>query len=303
MIDRQVMLLRRELWEHKALYLTPLVVAGVLVFGFLLSFLTGIFRGAPLDIAVATLQISGEAGTLTGVGTLLAVPSGLFNLSLSIVVFFYCLDALYSERKDRSILFWRSLPVTDTEAVLAKLATAMFVAPLITAVVTIATQLVILILASLAVLIGDGNPIELIWAPLPFVQAWILLVYVLMTSSLWLAPFAGWILLCSSFAKRSVLVWTFLPIVFVVLLQSIVFTDIGIARMLTERLAMAAIVGFELPTGDVGAMLHKLMASGDPNLLALAAPLKFLTQPGLWAGFAVTALFIAGAVYFRRYRE
>ena len=150
MMGRMLMLVRRELWEHKALIVAPLVVAALMIFGIVLSFITAVFTGVSFDVAVATLELTGAPDSI---------------------------DALYAERKDKSILFWRSLPVTDTETVVSKLLTAVIAAPLVTIGIMIASQIVLLILATLAILIGGGNPVELIWGPLPLVQFWVLTIY------------------------------------------------------------------------------------------------------------------------------
>ena len=61
---------------------------------------------------------------------------------------FYCLDALYGERRDRSILFWKSLPVSDLTTVLSKASIPIVVLPLLTFAVTVATQLIMLLSAA-----------------------------------------------------------------------------------------------------------------------------------------------------------
>ena len=124
-----------------------------------------------------------------------------FIVVLGVVVFLYGIDALYAERKDKSILFWRSMPVTDTETVISKLITAVVAAPLITTAIVIATQVVLLVLVSLVLLIGGGSPVELLLGPLPFIQLWFLFLWILLTSSIWFAPVIAWFLLCSAFAK------------------------------------------------------------------------------------------------------
>src|SRR5206468_10746510 len=65
-----------------------------------------------------------------------------------IVGIFYCLDALYGERRDRSILFWKSLPVSDVMAVLSKLAIPIVILPLLSFAVTVATQFFMLLLST-----------------------------------------------------------------------------------------------------------------------------------------------------------
>lgn len=304
MIQRQLMLLRRELWEHRVLYLAPMIVAGVMVFGFVLAFVTALFQGVPFDVGVATMEIGGAPATLTGGAAIFGVSIGSLNLVLGAVIFIYCLNALSTERKDKSILFWRSLPVTDTETVISKLLTAVVVAPVLCGLTIIATQFVLLVLASLSLLIGGGNPIELIWKPLPFMQVWLLVIYALVTSLLWMAPVIAWILLASSFARRSVLLWVSVPVILLVMLEGIVLHGGYIAKIIGERIGLSAIIGFDVDSNiDPDDIIEKMITSGDVNILEFAAPMKFLMMPGLWGGLVVAAIFIVGAIYCRRFRS
>ncbi len=305
MISRMLILIRRELWEHKALYFAPIVMAGLIIFGFVLSFLTAIFTGGAFEIVVATGQMFGAPASLTGGGVLLLVPFAVLNLVLAAVVFFYSIDALYAERKDKSILFWRSLPITDNETVISKFVTAIVAAPLVTTAIIVATQIVLLLIASLVVIIGGGNAVELLLGPLPFVQFWILMAYILVTASLWFAPIIAWFLLCSAFARRSVLIWVALPPIVAIMLEGIVFRGTNIARLIGDRFSQASVSGLRLPDGiiDDEEALKALVLSGDIDLLAAIAPGQFLVSPGLWGGLVVAALFGAVAVYCRRFRS
>ena len=305
MIGRQWLLVQRELWEHKALYYAPLAVAGLIVFGFVVSFITAVAQGVSFDVAVATLELTGAPVSITGGGTLMLIPFGFLNAVLGVVVFLYGIDALYAERKDKSILFWRS--VTDTETVVSKLVTAMLAAPIVTAAIIIATQIVLFVLATLVVLIGGGSPGELLFGPLPFLQIWMLMVWVLVTSAIWFAPVIAWFLFCSAFARRSVLIWVFVPWIVVFMLEGIVLRSTSAWRVVTGRFADAAISGLSLPFSleglDDEEAVKRLIQGGDLDILAAIAPGKFLAQPGLWGGLVVAAVFIAGAIYYRRFRS
>ncbi|WP_210235883.1 ABC-2 transporter permease, partial [Mesorhizobium sp. M1C.F.Ca.ET.212.01.1.1] len=100
-------------------------------------------------------------------GPLLALPHGvvLFIGVLAFVVFFYCLGALYDDRRDRSILFWKSLPLSDTQTVLSKVISALIVAPLIAVIAGIITMLGFLLVISVVALMHGGSPMTLIWGP------------------------------------------------------------------------------------------------------------------------------------------
>lgn len=308
MIANMQILLRRELWEHKALYVTPFVVAALIVFGFVLSFLTMVFTGVSFKGAVAALELTGAPAGLAGGAALIGVPFGVLYVALAAVIFFYCIDALYAERQDKSILFWRSLPVTDTETVLSKFLTAAVLAPLLTALVMVATQVLLLLLASIAIFLGSGNPVELLLSPLPFVQLWVLFTYLLVTSALWFAPVIGWFLLCSAFAKRSVLIWVVVPWLVLMMLEGIVLRQGRIAGVISRRFSGGYEHALEFPgISDIGTIdedaVIDMVRNGTINVFDAIAPGKYLMSAGLWSGLVVAALFIAAAIYCRRFRS
>jgi ABC-2 type transport system permease protein len=195
-------LIRRELWEHRALYVVPIVFAGVL----LLSVTVGIVRGTTYvgsDHIAHQLQFlsPGEAGQALSVMTLGAWL--LFSIVSAFVVTFYMLDALYGDRKDRSVLFWKSLPIGDTETVLSKLAVATLVMPAIVIAAVLVTMLALLVILSVAVAFSGANPFTLLWSELPVFRIVGSMISIELTRSLWFLPFTGWLLLASATAKRT----------------------------------------------------------------------------------------------------
>ena len=96
---------RRELWENRSIYFAPLGVAGVFLIGFLVSKMPGL-----------SLDLHHNDALLAPYD----IVAGLMMVTTMLVNVFYCADALYGERRDRSILFWKSLPVSDLTTVLAK---------------------------------------------------------------------------------------------------------------------------------------------------------------------------------------
>ena len=158
MIGHQLALIRREIWEHRSIYITPAAIALIVTLGVLamLMFVSGFAK--ELDVAIFGAQnVAGDAerrAVLTGffVGT-----SWVFVVALAILTVFYCLDSLYAERKDKSILFWRSMPVTDAETVISKLLTAVFVLPIIMSAGIFVTHLINLIITSLWVSAKGGD--------------------------------------------------------------------------------------------------------------------------------------------------
>ena len=134
MIAHQLTLIRREIWEHPAIWVSPLVIALIVSMLTLTGQVSVSAFGEAVDFAIVGAQNADEvhrAAIMTGALTAIA---SIFAFGAWIVMIFYSLDALYAERKDKSILFWRSLPITDAETVVSKLLTALFVIPVVTVV-------------------------------------------------------------------------------------------------------------------------------------------------------------------------
>lgn len=285
---------RREVWEHKALYVAPLGVAAVVLVGFVLSIAKGLH-------AVNNIGPAQQASMLSG----LHAAVGLLMIAVtSTVAVFYCLDALHGERRDRSILFWKSLPVSDLATVLAKLSVPIAVIPVITFFASIATQLVILIISTL-VMVGSGNNPAALWTQLPFVQSTAMLAYTLIAMSLWFAPLYGWLLLVSSWARRSIILWAVLPPVAVCLLEEIAFNTNHLASLLARHLLGGMAQTFIALKASYAFAKDSFQSNIDfpARLTRLTDPLQMLAEPSLWVGLVVAAAFVAGAVWMRRYRE
>lgn len=273
---------RRELWENRSVYLAPLAVAAV----FLAGFLIGLFR---LPGSIRAASALGPMQQQAAVQQPYAVVSlALMAIGLLVAVV-YCLDALYGERRDRSILFWKSLPVSDLTTVLSKASIPLLVLPLVTFGVTVAAHLVML-LASSAVLAASGTSAEALWRHVPFLEVSVAsFAHVVAFHGLWYAPFYGWLLLASAWAKRAPFLWATLPLVAIGVVEKIAFDTSHVAAMLQHRLTGGA----EL-AGSAGPMTLDMMSSEPLG--------RLVTRPGLWTGFAVAAVFLSAAVRLRRSR-
>jgi ABC-2 type transport system permease protein len=275
---------RRELWEYRSIYLAPLIVAGLVIFGFLIRImhLPQVVRSAAtLSPIEQTLKIAAPFGiaaaAICGVGL--------------IVGFFYCLGALYNERRDRSILFWKSLPVSNVTTVLSKAFVPLIILPLVVFAVAIVTQLIMLGLGS-AVLSANGVDPATLWTHWPMLRMTVFLAYVLAVIVLWYAPICGWLLLVSSWARSMAILWAVLPPLGLGIAEKIAFDTSHVFSLIDFRL-----------NGYVSVALYyrKGMPLTDP--LALLTPMHFLGSPGLWAGLVVAAAFLGGATWLRRNRE
>ena len=191
---------QRELWESRSIYIAPLAVAGLILFGFLIStfHLPGKMRAA------LTLDPMQQHALLTQPYDFAAL---LIMATTFVVAVFYCLDALHGERRDRSILFWKSLPVSDLTTVLSKASIPLVVLPLLTFAITVVTQWIMLLMSS-AVLLGSGLSVATLWTQLSLSQMWLVLLYHLVAvHALWYAPIFGWLLLVSAWARRAAILW------------------------------------------------------------------------------------------------
>jgi len=277
---------RRELWEHRSVYIAPLVAAGVVLFGITIS---AVRLGHHLS-DLPHFDPAQDGGALSLPFDFAAIPVMLTAL---IVAIFYCMGALHNERRDRSILFWKSLPVSDLNAVLAKAFVPMVVLPVVTFVIVCALHLFMLLIGTAAFLAHGLDPSPF-WTGVPWLQVEITLIYSLVTLSLWYAPIYGWLLLVSAWAKRAPFLWAVFPPLALCLLEKIAFDTSNLWSLLTYRLHGGLSEAFDVSDAHVGHAMRSL-----PRI-DLA---QFLSTPGLWVGLVFAAGFAAAAVWMRRYRE
>jgi ABC-2 type transport system permease protein len=272
---------RRELWENRLIYLAPLAAAAIFLFSFIIN--TIVLRRRmhgvwPVDVA---RQLD--------VLTLPHELSGALIMGIALVVgIFYSLDALYGERRDRSILFWKSMPVSDLTTILSKLSIPLVIIPVLSYAITVVTQLIMLVTAS-AVLVGSGANIAAMWTQQSFFRSSLDLFYHMLTvHGLWYAPFYGWLLLVSAAAPRAPFVWAVLPPFVIWGVEKIAFNTTHFLSLLKVRLT--------------GPPDPEMTIARNTDFMSTLIPHHFFDQPGLWAGLAVAAVFLAIAVRLRRYR-
>jgi ABC-2 type transport system permease protein len=283
-------LVRRELWENRAIYMAPLASAGFVFFGFLLSMITLPHRMR----SISTLDPS-QLHNAIAIPYFIAMALILF--AAVIVTVFYCLDALYSERRDRSILFWKSMPVSDLTTVLAKAFIPIVILQLLPFAIVVATQILMLLLNS-AVLLGSGQSLAALWTQLALFHNWMVLLYHLVTvHALWYAPIYCWLLLVSAWARRTPFLWAFLPPIAICVVEKIVFNTAYFCNLLRYR--------FTGPAESVAiALAPGAAVSHDMRDAMMPIPLgKFLSTPGLWIGLLFAAAFLYTAARMRRYRD
>jgi ABC-2 type transport system permease protein len=265
---------RREIWENQGIYKVPLAVAGMIAIATVFNVVQ---LGSPLHVAPLdpmTKQPSADAPFI--------FAALLLMFSTMVVSVFYSVDALYGERRDRSVLFWKSMPVSDTTTVLAKVSIPMLVLPLVTFAVTLVTQAFMLMVGTLFARTGMSHlDLWTMW--------WGELFHMVAFHGIWWAPFWGWFLLASAWSRRAPLLTAVLPPLVIGFVEKIAFGSEHFARWVEFRFM-----------GDMNGPppSHPMSSSW----LMPMTPWQLLTDVHLWTGFVMTAACLALAVYFRRQR-
>jgi ABC-2 type transport system permease protein len=319
-----VTLIRREFWENRGGFLwAPLVVVGLFFIFTFMGILTGEAHVDGDDFRIMNVPLAQFVNGLTaeqmghvavGINNGLAVMSLIVQTVLGIVLFFYLIGALYDDRRDRSILFWKSLPVSDLQTVGSKLFAAAFIAPLIAWVAAIIFHVIMLLMISAWLSFHGVNVFKLLTLPgisaqVHPIKMWLVMLLAIPINALWAVPTYGWLLLVSSWARSKAFIWAVaVPLVSGALLSwADMLTNLRIPEtwmwlhVIPRTLASvlpyswtpgAKGVGYEFGGDRVPADLFTFSALGD-----------VLSSANLWIGVALGAAMIAGAVYMRRYRE
>lgn len=304
-------LVKREIWEHRSYWIVPVVVGCLLIFCVLI-----VFGVLPAHMHHGVINITSDTAT-AGVDAAMDVRififlwAIVFDIVMLFMVWFYLMDSLYADRKDRSVLFWKSMPVSDTSTVLSKLFTGMVTAPALMLTAVIATEIVIGILLICVFALKGVNLLPLAFQPGTIVLAWITLAFALIVQSLWLVPFFGWFLLCSAWAKKLVLGWVVLiPVGAMIVEYLFIGTHYLFSAIIGHpiRLVRDVIADAYLSNGGSigsGMMIGDKSDAGSTHavLMSLSSLARIFAQPELWIGIAIGAIFIFGAIWLRRNRS
>jgi len=270
---------RRELWENRSLYLAPLAVAALALVGLMLSTI----GMAQRRLVTLTLPPAKQAAAI-------AQPYDFAHAAVMMTAFivaaFYCLGCLNNERRDRTVLFWKSLPVSDMTTVLAKSFMPMAVLPAIAAAIIMVLQLAMYGWSAL-VLATHGVP-QPTYAQLPIGELMLVTVYTMVVATLWYAPLYAWFIMVSGWARRAPFLWALLPPAGLCLIEKLAFNTTYLMQLIGDRV--------------VGVYSHAFV-SAPPVGLAQLDPGQFIAAPGLWLGLIVAAGFTTASVWLRRRRE
>ena len=283
-MSRYFILLKRELWEHTSLFKLPavfylIVVLGNLAFGNLIQYV----EFAPDGLQRGILRSA--FGTVNSVAFIVFV----------FLAAFYLLDCLYTERKDRSILFWRSLPVSDTQTVLFKLVTAVIVIPIILWITLVSAHITILILQSILGTDGTGSFLGL----LSLGRYWLNLALVLLVTMLWSLPLLCWLMFCSSWTNRTPLITVIAIPIVLSMIELLLPFELNLGGHMLSRLPF----GF----GNQGSGLDQLLGisalgTSDSNDL-LRNIAEALSRVDVLIGLAISAALVTLTIQVRRWRD
>jgi ABC-2 type transport system permease protein len=276
--------LRRELWENRSAWLAPVAV--------------GIFAVVALVVHVLTMPshmpgvLGNDPANAGSASVSYRVAALMMMVTAFVVSAFYSLEALSAERRDRSILFWKSLPVSDLTTVLAKVVVPLVVVPLVTFVVIVAMQLTLLLLSVLALLV-QGYGAGPLWRELQLLRLWPAMLYSMVALTLWHAPIYAFLLLMSGWARRAAVLWAVLPLLVLGVMEKLTMDTQNVRAAVQDRL--------------LGWYRHAFTVQGPEHVpfepATALTPWRFLSTPGLWIGLVLAVAFIAAAVRLRRYRE
>jgi ABC-2 type transport system permease protein len=321
-MNTMLILVKREFWEHRSLWIAPLVWAAIIIVmsGWLLFVV--IPRHAPQGMIDATSveQIQGlsdkdreEVRRAIASAKDSDIPNTAISFSFlgisqfisgftTIVVFFYLIDCLFTERRDRSILFWKSLPLSDSQVVLSKLATALIVVPIGVVLLAAATQF---ILYALFLLRFDGTVYSNFladWNLASWLRAVVVEFAIMLCGVIWYAPIAAYFLLLSVWARKLVFLWAIVPLIAVPALEGFFFHTKHVLDFIGQRFG-GFIEKMNLDESAFNVGTHGRPGPRISDVLSSLDMSGVLLSAETWLGVAAAAALVAATIRIRRYRD
>jgi len=288
-------MIRREIQEHKVAFIyAPFAVALVLCFVIAsvyfgitdiqtdeFNFSTEIYDE---EYQEAMLQASPEAKARV-------IRAGLIFLGLPILLtvgfglLAYSLSTFADERKDRSLIFWRSMPVSDLTTVLSKLLFVIFIVPLLVLPNIVLLQSVAIVSASIYFVTNDIVSFGYLWTSY-FISDWFRIIFSLWAQALWSLPIFLWLMLAGTYARRPV-IGAAVPLVATIVLERIVFKTNEVLEFIENRL------GFWSRADSFP------IASEEIRVVDISDIMLMLSTQAFWIGMIASAILVSGIVYTR----
>lgn len=303
-MNTAIALLKRETWEHRSFWIVPGVIAALMLFFFLYAMIYVMPHEIGYDLWVDRMSASDHEALETLGGYIIPGLSAPFFMMMIFVTAFYLLDSLYAERRDRSILFWKSLPVNDTVTVLSKWGAILLVFPVMVFAIIVALSIVLTLFTGIFVMFGGGNAWTLVWQHYGLFDGLGTLLVGFYAEALWYLPVMGWLLLASAFAKKAPFLWAVLPPVAIAILEKMFLDTDNFLDLIGSRLApFGGEQGFDDRIEN-----HFELFGGDIQLGAapgfdVSIFGDLFTTAGFWYGLVFAAGCTVGAIWLRRYRD
>jgi ABC-2 type transport system permease protein len=310
-MNRLMALVKREFWENKGAFrTTPLVIGGIFLAAMVMFLITFNHFDNEFQSLKELLRFIAQSDVALRAKILYEVNlsmSVIFSMVLAFVVFFYLLGSLYDDRKDRSILFWKSLPASDTLTIGSKLLAAMVVAPLIFWIVYVLTHIVIMLLFSVVIMALGENPWTLVLSLGSPFKAWSLVLLSYFAQSIWALPLYGWLMLVSAFAPRIPLLFAILPpVVLGVLelwfdfLKTFTLSD-NLFGLIGHWFANSPLIMSADSHGDeFGVSLGAPLSSDFDHQVTAANMFDRLFSSDMLINLVIAAVFLAATLWLRR---
>jgi len=283
-------LIRREFWENRAIWMIPAALGGLLLL-------------AALFTQVSIPRLTSQQQSEEAAAAFLVVVGAMFYLVMALYAAWYLLDCLYTDRKDRSILFWKSLPVSDATTVLCKLLVGMIIIPLVYFAAANVTALIAAFILSIRARASIGSSL---WNGDVWWQIQVLWVYVIVTTAVWYLPVAGWLMLLSAWAKRAVILWAILPPLLLNIFERLFFGTHVVSQIIGRRLTALPQVSFHFSKymwTNEGGVVDNASGAPVPSVWHLINPSGFFSSAEVWIGAAIGIALIVVAIQLRMRRS
>jgi ABC-2 type transport system permease protein len=309
-------LIKREYWEHRGGFLwAPAITAAAFLIIAIMSIVAGEVMGRhvgifPLDGHINGIQPGGQMSLeqLQQAGTVLdafiCMSAVVVLVVMAIVVFFYCLGSLYDDRKDRSILFWESLPISNWKTILSKVLSATAVAPVIATVIGVLFGLLLLALGLCTAMFHGLNAWHLLTAAHP-IQVTFDVIALIPLYALCALPTIGWLMLCSAWSRSKPFLWALI----IPLASNLMVWWLDVMGLLNlnaswymQHVTARMLFGLRPANWLAFSPNVKLDHITTLDALGLSGNYATLASPELWIGVIAGVAMLAVAIWLRRWR-
>jgi ABC-2 type transport system permease protein len=285
----------REIQEHKVAFVyAPFFVCIILCFVIASVYFGGTniqtdqfnFSTEYYDEEIRqTMQSVSSVSRIDIVRTGLLVLGFPILLTVGFGLLAYSLSTFADERKDRSLIFWRSLPVSDLTTVLSKVFVVTLIVPLMVLPYIILLQLVAMTSASIFFATNEIVSFGWLWGSY-IITDWFRIIFSLWAQALWSLPLFLWLMLAGTYAARPI-AGAIVPPVILIVLEGVIFKTNLVLEFIENR------IGFWSRSDSFPKEYQELRVVDISDILLL-----FSTQ-AFWIGILASVILVAGIVYFR----